>query len=73
MEEDFQQLIVTSESDNKQQIARIQDLPPAVLQTKILGGWFNSKELFKLRAVCGEWSDAVKQIWCHTVKEEMLE
>jgi len=29
--EDFQQLIVTSESDNNQQIARIQDLPPAVL------------------------------------------
>ena len=26
-----------------------------------------------MRAVCGEWSDAIKSVWCHTVKEEMLE
>ena len=53
--------------------SRIQDLPPAILQTKVMGGWFNSRELFKLRGVCGEWSDAVKTVWCHQVKEEMLE
>lgn len=39
----------------------------------MLGKWFDSKELFSLRAVCGEWSDAIKSVWCHTVKEEMLE
>ena len=53
--------------------ATILSLPPAVLQTKVLGGWFNSKDLFLLRGVCGEWSDAVKVVWCHKVKEEMLE
>jgi hypothetical protein len=34
---------------------------------------FTSIELFTLRAVCGEWSDSIKVIWCHIVKEEMLE
>jgi len=26
-----------------------------------------------LRGVCGEWSDSIKIMWCHVVKEEMLE
>ena len=52
---------------------RMQDLPPAVLATKVLGAWFSSRDLFRLRQVAGEWSDAVKSVWCHTVKEEMLE
>jgi hypothetical protein len=51
----------------------IQDIPTAILQTKIFTGYFNSKDLFKMRAVCGEWSDAIKTVWCLTVKEEMLE
>lgn len=34
---------------------------------------FTSKELFKLRLVCGEWNDLIKTIWCQVVKEEMLE
>jgi len=29
--------------------------------------------MFKLRGVCGEWSDSIKIIWCQVVKEEMLE
>jgi hypothetical protein len=53
--------------------SHLSDLPLAILQTKILGAHFNSLELFKLRGVCGDWSDAVKQVWCQTVKEEMLE
>ena len=55
---------------------RILDLPPGILQSKILGGtshYFTSLELFHLRQVCSDFSDAVKATWCHTVKEEMLE
>ena len=26
-----------------------------------------------MRRVNGEWSDSIKVIWCHAVKEEMLE
>ena len=43
-----------------------------MLQTKVLN-YFNSKDLFILRGVCGDWSDSIKLIWCHIVKEEMLE
>ena len=50
----------------------LNDVPPAVLQTKILS-YFTSKDLFLLRGVNGEWSDSIKVIWCHIVKEEMLE
>lgn len=35
--------------------------------------YFTSRELFYLRGVCGDWSDSIKLIWCHIVKEEMLE
>jgi len=52
---------------------RITDIPTAIMQTKVFSGYFNSRELFKLRGVCGEWSDAIKTVWCLTVKEEMLE
>ena len=34
---------------------------------------FSSRELFKLRGVCTDWSDSVKTIWCQVVKNEMLE
>ena len=48
------------------------DLPHSLVQQKIfmLG---NSKELFRLRQVCTEWSDLIKVIWCQVVKDEMLE
>jgi hypothetical protein len=52
---------------------KITDIPTAIMQTKVLSGFFSSRELFKLRGVCGEWSDAIKSVWCLTVKEEMLE
>ena len=48
------------------------DLPHSLVQQKIfmLG---NSKELFRLRQICTEWSDLIKVIWCQVVKDEMLE
>jgi hypothetical protein len=33
----------------------------------------NSRELFRIRQVCPEWSDLIKVIWCQVVKDEMLE
>jgi hypothetical protein len=33
----------------------------------------NSRELFRIRQVCTEWSDLIKVIWCQVVKDEMLE
>jgi hypothetical protein len=33
----------------------------------------NSRELFRIRPVCTEWSDLIKVIWCQVVKDEMLE
>jgi hypothetical protein len=52
--------------------ACFQDLPQSLVQQKIfmLG---NSRELFRLRQVCTEWSDLIKMIWCQVVKDEMLE
>jgi hypothetical protein len=47
-------------------------VPTQILQTKIFTH-FNSVDLFRLRGVCGEWSDSIKVIWCHVVKDEMLE
>jgi len=47
-------------------------IPSLVLQKNVLQ-LCDSKELFKLRAVCGAWSDSVKAIWCQVVKDEMLE
>mmetsp|Transcript_14438 Transcript_14438/g.22383 ORF Transcript_14438/g.22383 Transcript_14438/m.22383 type:complete len:155 (+) Transcript_14438:158-622(+) len=48
------------------------DLPNNLVQSKIFM-LFNSRELFKLRMVCAEWSDLIKTIWCQVVKDEMLE
>lgn len=36
-------------------------------------GLLGSRELFKIRGVCSDWSDQVKGIWCQIVKDEMLE
>ena len=36
-------------------------------------GLLTSRELFKIRAVCSDWSDQVKGVWCQVVKDEMLE
>ncbi len=36
-------------------------------------GLLTSRELFRIRAVCSDWSDQVKGIWCQVVKDEMLE
>jgi len=33
----------------------------------------SSRELFKIRGVCADWSDQVKGVWCQVVKDEMLE
>lgn len=52
--------------------AGFSDLPQSLVQQKIfmLG---NSRELFRIRQVCTEWSDLIKVIWCQVVKDEMLE
>lgn len=34
---------------------------------------FSSKDLFRLRGVCGQFSDNIKASWCSIVKLEMLE
>ena len=36
-------------------------------------GLLTSRDLFKIRGVCSDWSDQVKGIWCQVVKDEMLE
>jgi hypothetical protein len=61
------------EEKTSNSVTTFKDVPLQILQAKIFQGWFSSKELFKLRQVCGEWSDTIKSVWCHTVKEEMLE
>ncbi len=61
------------EKTNESKVTSFKEVPTQILQAKIFQGWFSSKELFKLRQVCGEWSDNIKSVWCHTVKEEMLE
>ena len=43
-----------------------------MFQHKVLS-LFTAKELFKIRGVCGEWSDSIKAIWCQVVKDEMME
>lgn len=50
----------------------IKSMPNNVMQKNVLG-LFSSRELFKIRAVCSDWSDQVKGIWCQVVKDEMLE
>ncbi len=32
-----------------------------------------SRELFRLRSVCGHFSDNIKTVWCQVVKDEMME
>lgn len=50
----------------------IKKVPSSVLNKNVFI-YFCSKELFKLRGVCTDWSDIVKAIWCQVVKNEMLE
>ena len=50
----------------------ILSIPSLVFQANVLS-LFTSKELFVLRAVCGDFSDRVKQVWCQVVKFEMLQ
>jgi hypothetical protein len=47
-------------------------VPSSVLNKNVFI-YFGSRELFKLRGVCTDWSDIVKAIWCQVVKNEMLE
>ena len=47
-------------------------IPAPVFQSNVMQ-LFSSRELFKLRGVCGQFSDYVKTIWCSVVKTEMLE
>lgn len=53
-------------------MASIKSIPSAVMQSKVFQ-CFTSRELFALRAVCCDWSDQIKGVWCQVVKEEMLE
>jgi hypothetical protein len=50
----------------------IKMVPSSVLNRNIFMH-FTSRELFRLRGVCTDWSDSVKTIWCQVVKNEMLE
>lgn len=40
---------------------------------KNIFGLLTSKELFRLRAVCGHFCNTIKGVWCHVVKDEMLD
>ena len=53
-------------------LSGINQVPSSVLNKNVFI-YFGSRELFKLRGVCTEWSDIVKAIWCQVVKNEMLE
>ena len=50
----------------------IKGVPIPVMQKNVFG-LLTSRELFKVRGVCSDWSDQVKGIWCQVVKDEMLE
>lgn len=50
----------------------MKQIPSSVLNRGIFM-YFTSRELFRLRGVCTDWSDTVKAIWCQVVKNEMLE
>ena len=50
----------------------IKRVPVPVMQKNVFG-LLTSRELFKIRGVCSDWSDKVKGIWCQVVKDEMLE
>ena len=46
---------------------------PAPVMQRFVFGLLTSRDLFKIRGVCSDWSDQVKGIWCQVVKDEMLE
>ena len=50
----------------------IKRVPIPVMQKNVFG-LMTSRELFRVRGVCSDWSDQVKGIWCQVVKDEMLE
>jgi hypothetical protein len=50
----------------------IKSIPISLMQKNVFG-LLTSRELFKVRAVCSDWSDQIKGIWCQVVKDEMLE
>jgi hypothetical protein len=52
--------------------ASLSSLPQALMH-QFLFPYFNSRDLFGLRAVCSEWQDIIKLVWCQVVKDEMLE
>ena len=54
---------------NQQGIKRV---PIPVMQKNVFG-LMTSRELFRVRGVCSDWSDQIKGIWCQVVKDEMLE
>jgi len=62
-------LILPEQSQDKCAIKRI---PASVLNKKVFM-LLSSRELFKIRGVCSDWSDSVKSVWCQVVKDEMLE
>ncbi len=47
-------------------------LPRDVVQTHIFCH-FSALELFKMRLISEEWDETIKKIWCHRVKDEMME
>ena len=53
-------LIMPQQSQDKCAIKRI---PTSVLNKKVFM-LLSSRELFKIRGVCSEWSDSVKSVWC---------
>jgi len=43
--------------------ASLSSLPQALMH-QFLFPYFNSRDLFGLRAVCSEWQDIIKLVWC---------
>ena len=44
-------------------MASITDVPIAVFQFNVLS-LFSSRDMFRLRGVCADWSDSIKIMWC---------
>lgn len=56
----------------KKESPNILMVPLALFQKHVMQ-LIESRELFRIRAVCGQFQDQVKTVWCQVVKDEMLQ
>lgn len=50
----------------------ILSIPHHIVQRNVFQ-LIESRDLFRIRGVCGHFQDLVKKVWCFVVKDEMLE